>query len=715
MNEKKKLKKIFNFRPLFFIFIIGCLCIYFSFILTNSSFNLFFFIVPVAFLIFVAVKKRFALLVFSAIFFLSSSLFTYFFISNYGDKSFSNTQVAITAKIEKITEVNDNFYYLTLTNATVVLENITTSTLDGNVSVGVNVYDTQYFDLLPKSQIAFSARISNINIKDENGNLDTFFLKWNIKYETNSINYTSITFLKDDSNFIEKFQNYNKTLLVSNLGETKGNLVFSILYGDRSSTSSEISDLFSFAGVIHLLSVSGLHVGLIVLLLIFLLNKTQLKEYMKFIIVFCFLLSFCTLCSFSSPVLRSSIMALIVLLAGLFKRKNDLLNSISLAGILILLFKPTSVFDLGFQMSFASVFGIILIAFSAKFVIKNKKLYNFLLPILATVSAELMILPILATYYGFVPTWSILFNLIVLPIFSLMYSLFFVTNIIVLIFPFMSFLYFIPKSLLDIILYIVSLVNLLPANTILTPKIDLTSTILFYFTFLILSKYFVLYISHKTLFASTLLFIFFLTVLLGALPATSSQNIFTFYEEGSSIGTIFSTKQSKYYLIEPNLNNSKEIADELENKKISKLSGIIMLTNSNFESTKVFRYLQKFSPKFYLPKDNIHKTGLLSLGFEVVSDNEQKNVIDDFFAIKYFSFEHSPFALSLEIHSKRIIFFKQNTLFTSYIKNFLSTNFDYNINCARMFQSDCVTEWKNEIEAETYFFNSGQKQQFLVA
>ncbi|NCB48661.1 MAG: ComEC/Rec2 family competence protein [Clostridia bacterium] len=715
MYEKKKFKKIINFRPLFFIFIIGVLCIYFSFSLTNSLYNLFFFIVPLAFLVLIAIKKRYSLLIFSAIFFISSSLYTYFFLSNYNDASFLNTSVTITAKVEKITYVNDNFYYLTLSNSTVVLQDNSSSTLDGNVSVRMNVYDTEEFSLPLNSQIAFSCKLSSVDIKDENGELETFFLKWNIKYETNYVNYTAITYLQDDSNLIEKFQIYNKNLLIENLGETKGNLVYGILYGDKSSTSSEILEMFSFAGVIHVLSVSGLHVGLIVLLLIYFLKKLHLKDYAKFIIVFCFLLCFCTLCSFSSSILRASIMALTILLAGMFSRKSDILNSISLAGILILFFNPTSLFDMGFQMSFASVFGIIFVAFSAKFVIKNKKAYKILMPVIITISAELMLLPILANYYGFVPTWSILFNLFVLPLFSIMYSLLFVTNILVLIFPFLSFLYIFPKALLDIILYIVSLVNLMPFNKILTPNISLISTALFYTSLILLSKYFVLKNSRKIFLTSTLFLIFILTIILGSLPAKSSENRFTFYEESSSIGTLLATKQSKFYLIEPDLSNCYEIAEELKKLNISSLSGIIIFTNCNFESTKVYKYLYEFSPTIYLPKNSTHFAGLSSLGFETICNDDQKIIIDDYFAIKYFDYNSEPSTLLVEIRSQKIVFFKEISTFGSPFEIFITTNFDYTINCARILQDDFCLEWTSEVMANSYCFNSTSTQIYLVA
>ncbi len=714
MDKKIESKKIINFRPLFFIFIIGAFCIYFSFLSTNSPFYLFLFTLPLAFLLYVTLKQRYLLLVFSTLFFVFISIFTFFHISNFNDGNFSNTPVLLTAKIEKVTFVNDNFYYLTLSNGSVLLQNNSTQKLNGNVSVGVNVYDTDDFSLTQFSQIAFQTHLSSIDVKDENGELNTFFLKWNIRYETGNTSLSAITFLKDDSTLIEKFQTYNKTLLMENFGETKGGLVFHILYGDKSSSPKEIVEQFAFAGVVHVLSVSGLHVGLIVFLLMFFLSKLHLKDHTKFIIITIFLSLFCTFCSFSPSVVRASIMALIVVTSTIFSRKNDLLNSLSFAGIIILLFNPLYLFDAGFQMSFASIFGIILIAFSLKFIIKNKKTYSFLLPVFCTIAAQLMILPIIATIYGYIPTWSILFNLIILPLFSLMYPLLFVINIIVAVFPFFSFLYLFPSAFLDVILFIVSRVSLLPFNLIYTPKISVTSTIILFSAIYFASKYVVLKLSIKSIISIFLLSIFALTISISSFSAVCSSNFFTFYESESCLGTLFATQKSQFYLIEPDLNRSKEIAEELERLKIKKLDGVFMLTHSNFESTKVHRYLFDFSPTIYLPQGSIHQAGLSSMNFETQILSNEKLVVNEIFSIRNVEYDSSPLALIFEIQTSKIVFFSKDIVMNVDLKNYISINFDYEILCVKIEQSENYEEWRTEIAALNFFFNSSSKQSFVI-
>lgn len=714
MDKRERVIKFFNFRSLFFVFVIGALCIYFSFHLSSSLYNLIFFVVPLGFLVYVATRKQYALLMFSAIFFLSTSLFTSLYITNYVDKNYSNTPVHITAKIVKITDVNDNFYYLTLSNATVIHENNTTAKISGNISVGVNVYDSdEQFDLPLFAQIAFSARLSGVGAKDEFGNPNVLFLKWNIKYETNAVNYTSISFLKDDSSLIEKFQGYNRGLLVGNFGEEKGDLMYCLLYGDRTSSIDGYVEVFSYAGVVHVLSVSGLHVALIVFLLIFFLKRFRLCERTRFLIVLCFLVVFCTLCSFSAPVIRSSIMSLILLVSSMFLHKNDAFNAISFAGILILLFSPLSVFDVGFQLSFASVFGIILTINSIKLIIKNRRTYLILLPIFTSLSAQLMILPIISNSFGVVPTWSIFFNIIILPLFSLMYSILFVTNILAVICPFLWILYTIPSALLDVILFIVSFVRYLPANTFTLPNITLFSTIIFYFIFLVASKYVVVRLFGKIALSVTLVFVLAFSMFLSSLPLIRFQNLLKFYESESSFGTLLCTKQNKYYLIEPKLNYGKQIADELKRLNIFKLSAVILLTNENFQSAQVNKYLGDFSPEIYLQAGNIHDVGLSAFGFVTHKIGADKTIVDETFAIKYFDYNSSPFALSLEFMSRRIVFLVGDTVIDSNLQNFITTNFDYTINCARIIGGDSA-QWRGEIVAQNYFFDSQSRLQYLL-
>jgi ComEC/Rec2-related protein len=712
-----------NFRALFFIFLIGVLCIYFSFRLSFSSpLNLLFFIFPLGFLALLGFKKKFVLLVFSVIFFTAGSLGTFFYFKNYNDTSFSNTPVTLTGKIEKVTAVSNNFYYLTLSNISVVREDETFSTLNGCVSTGVYATDEEQTELALNSQIVFATTLSGVSATDEDGTLNNFYLKWNIRYQTDTLSFVDVTNLGDASTLIEKLQTYNRTLLVDNFGETKGNLLYSVLYGDKSFTDSEILSLFSYSGVIHILSVSGLHVGLLVFLLMLFLNKTSLKDYLKFIIVALFLFSFCLLTNFSSSTIRASIMSLVVILSMLFERKNDYLNSISFAGILILLFHPTSLFDVGFQMSFASVFGIILVANSARVFIKSEKLFKILSPILTTLGAELMLFPIIANVYGVVPVWSVLFNLVVLPVFSVMYSILFIVNILVVAMPFLSFLYFLPNALLDVVLFIVSAVSYLPANIVSVPAVSIFATAIYYATFFVISKYVVISAGQKVTLAVAMLLVFCTIVVFGALPATSSQNIFTFYESESCLGTLFATDQNKFYLVEPDLYDSYSISKQLEKLNISKLSGIIMLTNSSFESAEVYEYLADFSPAFYLPSNSTHNASLSAFGFSTTRDGNtaEKIVVDDYFCIEYSyynynSVSYTPLGLTIEIQTQKIVFLNAKLTLNENLQNSIQTNFDYCVNCVRMIDREDSADWRQAFCAEQYYFDSSTAKSFVVS
>ncbi len=90
-------------------------------------------------------------------------------------------------------------------------------------------------------------------------------------------------------------------------------------------------------------------------------------------------------------------------------------------------------------------------------------------------------------------------------------------------------------------------------------------------------------------------------------------------------------------------------------------------------------------------------------------------IVDDFFAIKYVEYNSSPFALLMEIHSEKLVFFISSVSFSQSLKTFISTNFDYTINCAKILQSEYSTQWIDEVEAQSYLFNSTSRQHYVVA
>jgi competence protein ComEC len=107
--------------------------------------------------------------------------------------------------------------------------------------------------------------------------------------------------------------------------------------------------------------VSGFNVGIVTFIIILLLKLIRLPRKVRLACAIILLILYCLVTGASTPVVRATVMAGVFLLAYLFKREPDIYNSLFLAAIFILAFNPRQLFDIGFQLSFASVFSIIYI------------------------------------------------------------------------------------------------------------------------------------------------------------------------------------------------------------------------------------------------------------------------------------------------------------------------------------------------------------------
>lgn len=136
-------------------------------------------------------------------------------------------------------------------------------------------------------------------------------------------------------------------------------LAKALLLGVRSDLDESLSQSFRDAGIAHVLAVSGLHVGFLVLGLMKLLRGLRLSPKALLAVFFVLLLFYCRLLDFTPSVVRASILSLILLLGKALKRRIDPLTSLAAAFLLILLFRPLDLFNLGFQLSFLAVLGII--------------------------------------------------------------------------------------------------------------------------------------------------------------------------------------------------------------------------------------------------------------------------------------------------------------------------------------------------------------------
>lgn len=140
------------------------------------------------------------------------------------------------------------------------------------------------------------------------------------------------------------------------LPRQEGSLFGAMILGDRSRLEGELWDLFTRTGTVHLLSISGLHVGIFATLIYFLFKLLRFRKGIAFCFTSFFLVAYGYLVGGSPPVVRSTVMILLYLLGRLLGREVFFLNILSLAYLLLLVWDPYSILDIGFQLSFLSIF-----------------------------------------------------------------------------------------------------------------------------------------------------------------------------------------------------------------------------------------------------------------------------------------------------------------------------------------------------------------------
>ncbi len=212
--------------------------------------------------------------------------------------------------------------------------------------------------------------------------------------------------------------------MLSDMARPEAEVLKAMLWGDRSHLTYAAQDLFAGLGLSHLIAISGLNIGIIVFLgYIFaytimrclprLAQTLDTPLLAKTGGLVCAVL-FAAMVEPSYPTTRSVCMAVILIAALMFARRTALIDALSLSGCIILLFWPLGLFTPGFQLSFAAVLGLIVVLER----MQNAATWKQFLAVPVVASA--FTLPIAAYVFGFIAPLGILFNVIFVPLFSLL-------------------------------------------------------------------------------------------------------------------------------------------------------------------------------------------------------------------------------------------------------------------------------------------------------
>lgn len=216
-------------------------------------------------------------------------------------------------------------------------------------------------------------------------------------------------------------QNIHMKLKNYDFREDELSIMNALLLGQRQDISKEVYTSYVQAGAIHILAVSGLHIGIILLILQRLfkfLDYLKNGKFMRMLFILIFLWSYAVVAGLSASIVRAVTMFTVFAIAMNLKRPTNVYNTIAISIFFLLLFKPNFLFDVGFQLSYMAVLAIVtiepLLAGLWRPGIKPIKFFWRVLTV--TFAAQLGVFPISLFYFHQFPGLFFLSNLVIIPL-----------------------------------------------------------------------------------------------------------------------------------------------------------------------------------------------------------------------------------------------------------------------------------------------------------
>lgn len=203
--------------------------------------------------------------------------------------------------------------------------------------------------------------------------------------------------------------------------ETK-HYIIALLLGDRKHIDQQTRSEYSYAGLSHVLALSGLHIGIIMIfiwLLLWPLDFYQLKK-LRFVLSVVIVIFYDVLTGLPPSVVRATVMITFTFATFIFGRKATAVNSLMASALLILAFSPESLFNAGFQLSFITVLFILILSPSNKQIKTKRKWLRYLITLIVTSVIAMGATIALTAYYFHTISWAgFISNALILPIFPI--------------------------------------------------------------------------------------------------------------------------------------------------------------------------------------------------------------------------------------------------------------------------------------------------------
>lgn len=536
-----------------------------------------------------------------------------------------------------------------------------------NIPYNINLYLYSNLDIEIGDDVSLVADVKITSLYTDSINVSSY-----VNNTPYSIHYpTSVTITTGSKTINEYIRTFVKDRLYSNMGATESSIVYAMLFGQKREVPTDVYSMFSISGSAHILAVSGLHISVFVAAISFVLDRLKVSKKTSFIVTLLIILGYASLCDFTASVMRAGVMSLVMIFGRLMFRKYDSLSSLSFAAIIYLMLQPFSIFTIGFQLSYLCVFSIITLSPYMQMLFDKIRCPKVLSQGIAiSISVNLVLFPISANVFESVSMIGIISNIVILPIFNVVY----VSALICIILSILPFMVFMLKLVELMVVLITKIVEIFSYISILNFTVFHISYIVMFI--IILSLLILKYSLVRDMVrrVSVVVLVIVSTIIIGYdLTPTrySGINMMIDYQYSSNVALY--SLNDKIVLVGADI-KEKDLARLLKKRKISTIDIVIAFDIEDRDYD--YRVFEKYgSSKIMVNVDVVDNT------LDNMDAIKSSNHIDNIFTYKPIIKGDKILALDIYVHGSNILHLNNDISSSewTYVANSITKDYEYTV------------------------------------
>ena len=358
-------------------------------------------------------------------------------------------------------------------------------------------------------------------------------------------------FVQNVNKYREKVLKIHSKYLKSPYLEILGGIVFG---DDAVSPSKDIKQSFVNSGLLHILAASGMNVAFIYTFFFMLVSLFRIKFKIKVFIGMAMVIVYSLMTGLGASVIRATAMLVFVLIGKLIDREAHSISLLSFVALLMLIYNPMFINDVGFQLSFIVTFGLLVMTpLFLRF--KSKILNSLVATVTVPIIAQLWVIPIQIFYFNNISIYSVFANIMSVPIVMVLSFGGFVSSLLSMISPIANFVCekfdFVLNPLLVLLVNISDFWGRLPNSTVQTSHPSVIQLLLYYSILLLITALFVKDLREKyfNYIKKSILFLLVI-LLLTIIPVKNSNLDIISFDVGNADCFLIKTPDDEYIMID---------------------------------------------------------------------------------------------------------------------------------------------------------------------